>query len=426
MQNPLARCTGAYLLVCLFCTTVHAEPEPGNAGPVIHLNEAIASTLARNPALVGYGYQLEAQGARVQQAALPPNPELELTVENALGSGKFAGIDSAETTLSIAWILERGARQRRVDTARAGSALLAAEADVMRVDAAAETARRFVACLAGQARMANADEAVQLARETVEAIRQRVTAGRSAHAELARAQAEQARTELRREDIEHELLSAIHRLAAQWGETEPAFTRVSGDLLLLPRTTSFDSLATRIEQNPDFARFLSKQRLDDALLRLAEAERKPDWRVSAGVRRLAATDDQALVAGISMPLTLRNQNQGGIAAARAQAAGTEADTAAARVSIRTSLFVMHQELEHALHRTRTLRDDVIPHIELALAEMQRGYEHGRYSYFEWRSVQTELLEARSDLVEAIIDAHLRIIELERLTGQSVTQQPTSR
>jgi len=416
---------GACLFLVLFSTSVRAESGLVSDGRTIGLNEAVARTLARNPELVAFGYQLQAQDARVLQAGLAPNPELSLTVENALGTGEFSGTDAAEATLSIAWILERGVRQRRLDTARAGISLLEVEADIKRLDASAETARWFFSCLSNQARMANAKEAVQLAHETVNAVQERVTAGKSPQAELARARAESARMELKQEDIEHEWLSASRRLAAQWGETEPQFRRVSGDLMTLPDTESFEKLKTRISENPDLARFLSKQRVDEAELFLAKAQRKSSWLVSAGVRRLEITDDEALVANITLPLALRNRNQGRIAEAQANLAQTAADATAARIRNETLLFVIYQELQHSLHRVRTLRDDVIPRLEQALTDTRSAYELGRYSYFEWRTVQEDLLEARSALVEASVDAHQKSIEIERLTGVRIAQPTTS-
>ena len=259
----------------------------------------------------------------------------------------------------------------------------------------------------------------------MQAVQKRVRAGKSPQAELARARAELARMKLNQEDMEHELLSAGRRLAAQWGETEPGFTRLQGDLMTLPATESFATLKARIDQNPDFARFLSKQRVDEAQLHLARAQRKPNWRVSAGVRRLEITNDEALVANISLPLTLRNKNQGAIAEAQANLAQTNADAMAARVRMETSLFVMYQELLHSLHRAATYRDDVIPRIEQALSDTRHAYELGRYSYFEWRTVQEDLLEARSELVEASLDAHQNVIEIERLTGVRIAQPASS-
>ena len=416
---------GVCLYLVLFSTIVRAESGLVGGGQMIGLNEAVARTLARNPELVAFGYQLQAQDGRVMQAGLAPNPELSLMVENALGTGEFTGLDGAETTLSIAWVLERGVRQHRLETARAGVSLLEVEADIMRLDAAAETARLFLSCLSYQAQMVNASEAIQLAQDTVKAVKKRVQAGKSPQAESARAHAELARMKLDQEDLEHELLSANRRLAAQWGETEPGFKHVNGDLLSLPATDSFATLKTRIERNPDIARFLSKQRVDEAELRLAEAQRKQDWRVSVGVRRLELSDDEALVANLTIPLSLRNQNQGRIAAARANLAQTDADAVAARIRVETSLFVIYQELQHSLHRAKVFHDDVIPYLEQALADTRNAYELGRYNYFEWRTVQKDLLEARRALVEASVDAHKNSIEIERLTGVRITQPTIS-
>ena len=47
---------------------------------------------------------------------------------------------------------------------------------------------------------------------------------------------------------------------------------------------------------------------------------------------------------------------------------------------------------------------------------RRAYELGRYGYFEWRSVQGELLDANNDLLEASVEAQRIVIEIERLTG----------
>ncbi len=425
MWKLLTRQTGICLFLVLSSTIARAESGLVGDGQMIGLNEAVARTLARNPGLVAVGYQLQAQEGRVLQAGLAPNPELSLTVENALGTGEFSGFDSVETTLSIAWVLEHGVRQRRLETARAGVSLLDVEADIMRLDAAAETARLFFSCLSNQAQMVNAGEAVQLAQETVIAVKKRVQAGKSPQAELSRAQAELVRMKLDQEDLEHELLSASRRLAAQWGETEPEFKRVNGEILTLPATDSFATLKTRIERNPDITRFLSKQRVDEAELRLAEAQRRPNWRVSAGVRRLEISDDEALVANITVPLTLRNRNQGRIAEAQAMRAQTDADATAARIRNETLLFVIYQELQHSLHRARAFRDEVIPHLEQALTDTRNAYELGRYSYFEWHTVQQDLLEARRALVEASVDAHKNTIEIERLTGVRIAQPTVS-
>ena len=104
MWKLLTHQLGVCLYLVLFSTIVRAESGLVGDGQMIGLKEAVARTLVRNPELVAFGYQLQAQDGRVVQAGLVPNPELSLTVENALGTGDFTGIDDAETTLSIAWV----------------------------------------------------------------------------------------------------------------------------------------------------------------------------------------------------------------------------------------------------------------------------------------------------------------------------------
>jgi cobalt-zinc-cadmium efflux system outer membrane protein len=407
-------------LAAVYGTTSFGQTVSTSGQAALNLGAAVARTLQTNPQLIAFGYQIHAQQGRLQQSELKPNLQLGLLVENALGSGDFEGFDSAETTLSLAWVLERGKRESRIDAARAGISLLESEAEIQRLDAAADTARVFLDTLALQERLARTDDAVILAEETAAAVQKRVQAGRTPAAELARAEAELARIRLDREDIEHELRTSHRRLAAQWGETQPDFVRVNGDVHKLPAPDAYASLLARLEQNPDLSRYLSERRLREAELRLAEARAKPNWQLTAGIRRLERSDDQAFIAGITIPLTTRNRNEGRIAEAHARLAMTDADRTATRVQIETQLFALYQELQHSLRRTTTIREEILPRIEQALKDTERAYASGRYGYFELRVVQAELLDTRAALVESSIDAHRQVIEIERLTGTTVT------
>ena len=422
MRVPFTYRFAACALLLLFVATARANPAID--GTDVSLNEAIARTLERHPALLAFGYQIEAQKGRVLQSGLRPNPELRVSIEDALGTGAASGLDIAETTLSLAWVWERGKRQGRVNAARAGASLLEVDAEIRRLDAAAETTRRYLDSLAYQERLVLSEQAVRLAEQTVTNVGRRVRAGGTPEADLARAEATLARARLDREDLEHELLSSNRRLAAQWGNTGPEFTRLRGDIGTLPTADSFANLVARIDDNPNLARFLSEKRLREAQLRLAQAQARPDWRFNAGVRRLEQLDDQALVAGITIPLARRNRNQGRIAAARAQLAMADAERTATRVQIETQLFALYQELRHSLRHAATLREEILPRVERALADTERAYAAGRYGYFELRVVQAEVLAARTALLEASIDAHRNLTEIERLTGTTLSSAAT--
>lgn len=396
-----------------------AEAQAASHSALLDLETAVQRTLERNPRLLAYGYALEAQEGQILQSGQKPAVQVGLMVENVLGSGNFSGAESAETTLTLFWTLERGKREKRVAAANSELSLLEIDAEVGRLDAAAETARLFLENLALQKRLRQVDDAVELAGNTATEVGRRVDAGRSPRADLARAEAERAHIELQREDIEHMLTTAQRQLAAQWGERTPGFRQVTGEITTMPEPEPYETVLARVEQNPDLARYFSEQRLRQAELQLAEARTRPNWQMAASVRRLEQTNDQAFVADIVIPIANKNYNRGQVAAARARLSMAEADREVTRLRIETQVFAMYQELQHSLHRVELLRDEIIPRIESALRDTKSAYTAGRYAYAELRNVQAELLAARMELIDASINAHRYVIEIERLTGTNV-------
>jgi len=387
----------------------------------LSLEQAITQTMVRNPQLQTLGYAMRAQDGRILQAGLSPRPELNVTVENAFGTGVAQGLSQAQATVSIAWVLEGDLKQRRIDVARIGSEALADEAQRTRLDAAAQTARYYTRALEQLLHRDIADAALTLAQEAVTAVEERVSAGSTLSAELARAQAELAKRELFREDVDHEMTTANHLLAAQWGDLTPAFNELEGAPLSLPAIEPFDVLLARLEQNPDLSKYFTQTRLRESILRLEQANARSPWSVSTGIRRIQGSADFGLVAEVNIPLGLGNNNQGSIAQARENLSQTAVEREAVMISLQTRLLGIYLDLEHSLHRATTLKDAVIPRYEEALTEIRRAYDLGSASYLDRLQVQEELLAARSDLAETSIQAHLDIIEIERITGVRIAQ-----
>jgi len=416
MQIVIALACGS--LLALAVSASRARAEPAGAGP-LDLTEALEKAFAHNKDLAAFDFRITEQQGRLEQAGLLPNPQLDLIVEDAAGSGIYEGFKSSQTTLSLGWVLEGRVRAGRVRAARAGAELVSAEARILRIEVAADTAEYFLTSLASQARLERAEAAISLAEQTVDAVARRVQTGKAPTAELIRAEAELAMDRLSRDDVTHELAVAYHKLAAQWGETEPRFLRVEGDLMILPRVKSYAALNEGLERNPMFARYATEERLEKANLQLAEARRWPSLRPYLGVRRFEATNDTALVAGVSVPLSLFDRNQGQVAASRSAVLRSHAETDAARVRMQATLFALYEELEHFGHRAEMLRVEIIPRLAEASEETRRAYERGRYGYLELRSVQTDLLRAQSELLESSAGAHRLVIAIERLIGEQV-------
>jgi cobalt-zinc-cadmium efflux system outer membrane protein len=391
-----------------------------SAADSLTLNEAIQRTFNHNPELQTFQYQLEAQRGRMIQADLSSRPEVSLSIEDALGTGDLSGFDSAQTTLSVGWILDQNIKDKRVQVATQGKNLIESEKIIKQLDSATQTARYFLAALSYQESAVIASRAIGLAETTVKEVNKRVTVGKTPLAELYRAEAELAKRRLVLVDVKHELESSIRQLASQWGSTNPTFKLVSGTLINRPNVVSFHALKTQIKNNPNLSKYLSVDRVTEAQLKLAEEERNPQWKFTTGVRRYERTDNFGIVAGISIPFGGSNRNQGRIAEVKAKLSQNQSEADALRIRIETTLFIVYQQLEHGLHLSDMLKKEIIPKLEKALTETHKAYELGKYSYFEWLAVQNELLDAQSALLDASLSAHLKKLEIERLTGAHIT------
>src|SRR5688572_17418856 len=105
MSNRLRRWS-LCLFACALSFAAHAQENEA-----LTLQSAIERSLARNPELKAFGYEMAIQTARVEQSRARPSLELGAAVENVAGNGTHQGTDAAETTLTIGWVWERGVRE---------------------------------------------------------------------------------------------------------------------------------------------------------------------------------------------------------------------------------------------------------------------------------------------------------------------------
>lgn len=396
------------------------------AGAPLTLQQAIGAALQGNPQLQTFAFQFRAGDARSEQAGLRPAPEVSIDLENFAGSGKAQGFDTAEATFALSQVIELGGkRDARIDVAQAGRNALDIERQSAQLDVLAEVTRRFIAVAQRQQQVRLARSAAEFAVKTVAASEQRVNAAKAPHAELDRARIARDRYRLEERAAEVDLDTARKQLAATWGESQPMIDgqligEVRADLFALPPSGDFTELASRLAANPDFLRFASAARLRDAELRLAASQRKPDVTLAAGVRQLQDSDDQAVVASLSIPLFSGRRTESFITEAQANRELVDAEQRVAEVKAQAALYELHQQLMRAVQEARTLQDDIQPRSAEALKETEYAYTRGRYGYLELVDAQREYLAVQATLIEAAANAHTLRAEIERLTNAPLT------
>lgn len=387
----------------------------------LSLREAIALSAARNPQLEALRSEADALREQAQLQGLSPSPHIELQLENFAGTGELSGTDALESTLQFSKVIELGGKaQARRHVGDRELEKLEADQRVRRVDALAEVAARFVHVLADQERLQATQRAVTLAEAASLAAQARVEAGAASPAQASRAQIAVARARIEAEHAEHELRSSRVALATQWGDTDPAFGQVDGDLFGLVAPEPLERYVQRIENNPGILAFASEQRLIEARTRLARSQSRPSVNVNVGVRRLEAFDDAALVAGFAVPLGTSKRARGELRAVEAERAALGLREQAHRLELHSTLFGVYQELLHARTEAQALRDDIGPQARGMLATTEAGYRAGRFSFLELADAQRQLLDIELDAIDAAEAFHTLLIDLERITGQPVS------
>lgn len=112
--------------------------------------------------------------------------------------------------------------------------------------------------------------------------------------------------------------------------------------------------------------------------------------------------------------------------ARALRAMAPLELQAARIETNAALFVLYQDLAHARLEAQTLQEQVQPQSESVLQSTEQAFRQGRTSYLEYANAQQQLLEVRRDAVAAAAEYHALLIEIERLTGASLSADDAKR
>ncbi|HQQ64432.1 MAG TPA: TolC family protein [Pseudomonadales bacterium] len=422
MFSYLTRGSSAAVFACvLSCSMASVAADFTEPHGELTLSAAITAALQRNPLLQTADFEIRVADAKIVQAALHPNPELEATLENFGGSGSMHGTASLESTLALSQVIELGGkRSRRIDVAHFGRDSANIERDTAQLDVLADVTRCYIEIAEQQELLSLTRRATSLAQNTHDTISARVDTGRSPLVEKSRAAIALGRSQLDQQQAERALLAAHHRLAALWGSTEPRFDSVKTDLFDLPPVASFDTLMSRLQESPEFLHYVNESRLREAEWQLAKAEATSDVKIGGGLRHAEDTGDNGIVLNFSMPLPFSNRNQGAIREASLHREQVEVEQQAALINAQTNLFGLYQQLQSARAEVVELRSHLLPQAEASLAQTRDAYDKGRISYLELVDAQRELLELQRASIASAAMYHRIVVEIERLTDQALT------
>ncbi|WP_428505304.1 TolC family protein [Roseateles sp.] len=400
-------------------------PEPVPAAS-LSLPQALNLALSHNPDLAVARLELQAQEAAEQQAGVGPNPELSLLIEDTRRA-------SRSSTVQWSQALELGGkRAARVAAAAHAREQAAVGLQARQAELQAAVSTAFFDLLAAQEQLSLSESAMQLAERSVQAVQLRLQAGKVAPLELHKAQVAAGAVRADLAQARSELSLARQRLAALWGGAEARFERAEGLAEQMPPSSAeVAPSSTALDEAPA----LRLARLDiarrQALTAGERAKRVPDVTVSLGAKREAETGRSMAVIGLSLPLPLRDRNEGNLLEALKREEQAREQLAAAQVRLRLDLAQAQERLRQTRLQQLSLRVQQLPLAQTAFDTALRGYELGKFAFIDVLDAQRSLFQLRQQALRQSAEAWRAAAEIARLLGlppfavQPTTQQDTT-
>lgn len=395
------------------------------SGP-LSLHDAVVLALLHHPGLAAFAWETRAREARLLQAGRPPNPVINVLVED-YGAQQFAGGGVNEpvqpqATIQLSQLIELGGkRSARRQLATLDRDLAAWDYEAARIDVLTEVSRTFTDVLAAQETVALTEATTRLVEQVHESVGARVAAGVVSPIEETRAGVALAAARVESSRARRTLEASRLRLALLWGSPTPAFQAVTGDLKAEPAPLPpLTGLTARIEQSPALARWAAEMSRRQAALAVERSKRVPDVSITAGYRRFTAVDSNALVMAASVSLPVFDRNRGGIEEARSRVAKAYEEQRAAQAGVMASLADAYAALASAHDEVTALRSAVLPGSQQAFEAVSEGYRLGKFGFLDVLDAQRTLVNAGSQYLRALSDYYKAIANVERLIGAPLT------
>ncbi|MEI8705762.1 TolC family protein [Pseudoalteromonas sp. B62] len=240
------------------------------------LKQALSNTEQQNPVLKRYPYHQKILSALKSQAALSPNPVLNVEAENLLGTNDARGIQGAEITLGLSQLIELGdKRQSRINNATANIKAQAIQYQNTRLALLATTAERYYQGLKFQTLLSLNNERKQVVTQALKAIEQRANAGAASQADVTRMRYALSQVELDKAVLNSEFERASLSLNELWSE-EQSYDTFAGNINAITALKSAQALLDAVNQAPEFALLQQQYLQQTANLALQKANGQTD------------------------------------------------------------------------------------------------------------------------------------------------------
>lgn len=397
----------------LSLSTYAATSEPHSA---YTLNTVIGLALERNPTMAGaQGYVRQSRGQQVAAGAYP-NPSISGTAGRGTIRDPSTGVSILERTVTVEqpleWQSKRRARQQAADAGAAGAS---AAMEETRLNLIAEVKVTFYQLLFAQRDAELATQNLTMVEEVLRMVKARVAAGEATPFETMKATVEVQKAKKEVARAQNALVAVRAKLDMLTAGTLGRQFSIQGDFESLQQELDLDALAARaLEQHPTLRRLtkLVEQAQFSAILE--RESRIPNVTVQGTYHREAG--DEAITAGLSIPIPLWYQRQGEIETALGVRHRAEAERLRAQNEIAQAVTQHVQDARTANEQLQVFESGLLKQAEQTLRVARVSFHQGAASLLDVLDSQRVYRQTLLEYAQARTDLSIALARLERAVG----------
>lgn len=412
----LKQLSAVLLLIVVFSHLAISEELTEPASPLT-LEASLGLALRANPSIAVAQREREAVEGIRTQAAVRPNPSVSTSIQDTRS-------DTRQTYLQLNQEIELGnKREARLEAADAFYKKATAELDNKKAEIHANVVTAFYEVLAAQERLKLSKSSLDVANLALDAAAKRVKAGKSSPVEETKSKIAESSAKIEVNQASSQLNSARKRLSALWGNPLPVFERAEGDVEHIPPVTSVADLSALLESAPSISLAKLEISARDGLTKVERSKATPNITISAGVlnnQELGGLN-QALL-GLTVPIPLFDRNQGNLQEAVSRQYKAQDELVELRTQLEANLGTQYERLNAARQTSESLRSEILPSALSAFDAASKGFSAGKFSFLDVLDAQRTLFQAKSQYIQALLDAHQAVAEIERILGDVISHQ----
>jgi cobalt-zinc-cadmium efflux system outer membrane protein len=356
------------------------------------------------------------------QAGLYPNPSLELESEDI--KPRAGGFARSETTVGIVQpIILSGRRSAAVASGSAKQRARGWDLEQTRRAVFGAVRRQVAEILYLRESIRLSRSLLDVARQTLFIAETRFEARAAPESEVIRARVEADTRELAISRFQRDLAAAGERLNMLVGGRAVPIERIAVELASTAPALELERLEQRVEASHP-AVLAAGERIKAAEHRLDEARagQHPDIAARVAYGFNGEVDEHLFEAGVSIPLTILDRNQGNILRARYAVVASKEQAKAELNSLRAELATAYQRYMSAREQAEAFRTRIVAAAERSLLQTREGYTAGKLAFLDLLDAQRTLAQARVAQLDLLRELNTAQADLYAILGESLEDE----